>query len=252
MNQCFDLMKKNNIVLAVVSGTLTSVDQWHSHDPKRILKGMHGGDPTKFVDPEVFKILVKERKVNVLGEIGAQYHGYSPSDPAFDPYWAIAEQSEIPVAIHTGGSFPGITYNGFPKFRLRLGDPLLLEDMLVKFPKLKVYIMHAGGMYFGRNAISLMVMYPHVYADIGVLTWMTLPQASETLEFFLKEAKKRSILDRVMFGTDQMLWTEAIELAIKRVNSYNFLTSEEKRAIFYDNAARFLRLSEEVIKLHHN
>jgi predicted TIM-barrel fold metal-dependent hydrolase len=45
----------------------------------------------------------------------------------------------------TGGAPPGKPYTCCPKFRLKLGDPLLLEDMLVNCPKLKVYVMHAGG-----------------------------------------------------------------------------------------------------------
>ena len=55
-----------------------------------------------------------------------------------------------------------------------------------------------------------------------------------------------------MFGTDQMVWPEAIEMAIEKVQSLDFLTLEEKQGIFYMNAARFLNLSEETIAEHHN
>ena len=54
-----------------------------------------------------------------------------------------------------------------------------------------------------------------------------------------------------MFGSDQMIWPEAIELAIEAIESAPFLDEEEKRDIFYNNAARFLRLSEEEIARHH-
>lgn len=42
--------------------------------------------------------------------------------------------------------------------------------MLVKYPRVKVYVMHAGG-FFPQNALMLMTMYPHVYVDIGTLSW---------------------------------------------------------------------------------
>jgi predicted TIM-barrel fold metal-dependent hydrolase len=37
-------------------------------------------------------------------------------------------------------------------------------------------------------------------------------------------------------------WVEAIDLAIEGIESATFLTKEQKRDIFYNNAARFLRL----------
>lgn len=39
-----------------------------------------------------------------------------------------------------------------------------------------------------------------------------------------------------------MFWPEAIAMAIDGIKSATFLTKEEKRDIFYNNAARFLRL----------
>jgi hypothetical protein len=120
--------------------------------------------------------------------------------------------------------------------------------MLVKYPTLKVYVMHAGG-FFPQNALMLMTMYPHIYVDIGALSWT--PIAGDLLEPFLTEVKRRRMLDRVMFGSDQMRWPEAIALAIDRVNRLDFLTVEEKEHIFYDNAAKFLGLSAEDIARHH-
>ena len=50
--------------------------------------------------------------------------------------------------------------------------------------------------------------------------------------------------------SDQMRWPEAIALAIDRVNRIDFLTVEEKQAIFYDNAAKFLGLTAGEIARH--
>jgi predicted TIM-barrel fold metal-dependent hydrolase len=197
--------------------------------------------------PEALDRLYRDKRLDAFGEVAAQYEGYSPSDPAFDPYWAVAAQHRVPVGIHTGGAPPGTPYGCCPKFRLRLGDPLLLEDLLVKHPTLKVYVMHAGGFFFD-HALMLMTMYAHVYADIGALSWT--PIAGDLLEPFLREAKRRRLLGRVMFGSDQMQWPEAIGLAIDRVNRLDVLTVDEKQDLFYDNAAKFLALSAEEIARH--
>jgi predicted TIM-barrel fold metal-dependent hydrolase len=243
------IMKERNVVLGIVSGSaLADVEAWEAAAPARIMKGISVDDPTRFIAPQELDRLFREKRLDVFGEVAAQYAGYSPSDPAFDAYWAVAEKHGVPVGIHTGGAPPGTPYSCCPKFRLALGDPLLLEDMLVKYPKLKVYVMHAGG-FFPQNALMLMTMYPHVYVDISTLTWT--PIAGDLLEPFLTEAKRRRLLDRVMFGSDQMRWPEAIALAIDRVNRLSFLTVEEKADIFYDNAAKFLGLTAEDIARHH-
>ena len=36
----------------------------------------------------------------VMGEIGLQYEGLSPSDPSVDKYFTFAEELRIAVAIH--------------------------------------------------------------------------------------------------------------------------------------------------------
>jgi uncharacterized protein len=244
-------MKKHNVVMGAVSGDLIEpTESWHQLEPGRILKAIALGDPAGFMTPDQFEDMVQQKRIQVLGEVIAQYVGYSASDAVYAPYLKIAEKHGIPVGIHTGASFPGIHEMGYPKFRLSLGDPLLLEDMLAEFPALRVYMMHAGGQYY-MNAIELMTMYPHVYTDISVLNWLP-GWTADVLIDFLKEAKKRGILDRVMFGSDQMFWPQAIEQAIANVNAFDFLTLDEKKGIFYDNAARFLGLSDEEIAKHHN
>jgi predicted TIM-barrel fold metal-dependent hydrolase len=243
------IMKERNVVLGIVSGSgLADVEAWDAAAPDRIMKGISVDDPTRFMAPQDLDRLFQEKKLDAFGEVAAQYAGYSPSDPAFDAYWAVAAKHRVPVGIHTGGAPPRTPYTCCPKFRLALGDPLLLEDLLVKYPTLKVYVMHAGG-FFPQNALMLMTMYPQVYVDISTLTWT--PIAGDMLEPFLTEAKRRRLLDRVMFGSDQMRWPEAIALAIDRVNRLSFLTVEEKKDIFYDNAARFLGLTGEEIARHH-
>jgi len=250
MHRTIEAMRQYKVVMAAVSGEfLLSAENWYNYDPDRVLKAIVLGDPADFMSAEQFSELAQENQIHILGELIGQYVGYSPSDPVYAPYFKIAEEHGIPVGIHTGASFPGVHHMGYPKFRLSLGDPLLLEDLLVEYPRLKVYMMHAGGQYY-NHAIDMMTMYPNLYTDISLLNWMP-GWTQEVLELFLKEAQKRGLLDRVLFGSDQMFWPQAIGMAIGHVNSFDFLTLEEKKGIFYSNAARFLGLSDEEIARHH-
>ena len=76
----------------------------------------------------------------VMGEIGPQGVGMSPSDMSVDDFFALAERLDIPVAIHMS-SGRGIST---PAFRVSAGDPLLLEELLARHPKLRVQVMHAA------------------------------------------------------------------------------------------------------------
>lgn len=246
-----EVMNENGVVLGVVSGDeLAAAESLATRAPNRFLKGITVYDPRTDLDIEEFVDWIRNGRLDIFAEVAGQYAGYSPSDPVFDSYWSVAEEHGIPVGIHTGEAAPGTPYRRYPRFRVKLGDPLLLEDMLVAHPDLKVFVEHAGGWFYERT-LQLMQMYPHVYAEVGVLGHAREHVTTKTLERFLKRAKAFGYLDRVMFGSDQMVWPEMIKTSIEAVQAIDFLTIEEKQAIFYDNAAQFLELSEQEIARHH-
>ncbi len=249
-NETYQLMRKNNIVLGIVSNNRRSVLKWMQKDVDgRLWPGSSISSKSKKWTPESFEQAVIKGEVKVFGEVGPYYAGKTISDPVYAPYLAICEKYGIPLALHTGGGPPQIPYKGAPNARLTLSNPFLAEDMLVKYPKLKVYLMHSGVHYY-EEALRLMLMYPRVYSDLGVILWVhELPKHYG--EEFLKLAKKFGMLKRVMYGTDQMVWPHAIDLSIKQLNSFDFLTESEKRDIFYNNAARFLELDQATIDKHH-
>lgn len=56
---------------------------------------------------------------------------------------------------------------------------------------------------------------------------------------------------RIMFGSDQIFWPDAIGKAIETIEKAPFLDEGQKRDILYNNAARFLRLSDADIARDH-
>jgi len=240
-------MEKYNIVAAIVSGPLEAVEEWRSAAPGRILGSPLFGRPGvelfggTLPTLESLRGRYRDGRLKAMAEVTAQYEGLSPSDPALDPYFAIAEEFDVPVGIHTGTSFPGTPFSGYPRFRVALGNPLLLEDLLVRRPKLRVFIMH-GGEPWRRETVALMQMYQELYMDVAVIDWIDGPEGRPRFHEFLREMFAAGLGKRIMFGTDQMRWPEAIGMAIDSIESADFLTEEQRRDIFYNNAARFLRL----------
>jgi len=240
-------MQKHNVVLAVASGPLPDVLRWASVDPARFMGGAGVGPLDALPDVESLRRLAQDRQIAVFGELGLQYHGLSASDPAVAPYFALAEELDVPVALHTGLGGSGTAYGCCPKFRASLGNPAIVEDMLARHPRLRVYLMHAGYPYLAETK-AILHSYPQVYVDIAALNW-TLPRAE--FHAYLKGLIDAGFGKRIMFGSDQMVWPDAIGLAIAGVEQATFLSPEQKRDIFYNNAAVFLRLDQATIEKHH-
>ena len=159
-----------------------------------------------------------------------------------DTLYKIAVSYDLPVGIHFGLAPPGSQLSNFPDMRIEFGNPLMIQDVLIKFPKLRVYIMHAALPLFGDETLAIMYMFPNVYADIGVVTWADNYTIESVKEFLIK-ACKYGLTDRIMYGSDEMVWPGAIGLSVDFINNADFLTDKQKRDILYNNAAKFLRLS---------
>jgi predicted TIM-barrel fold metal-dependent hydrolase len=184
--------------------------------------------------------MYKAGMLKVLGEITVQYDGVGPNDARLEPYWKLAEELDVPVGIHIGPGPPGAAYLGLTKYRMKLSDPLLLEDVLVRHPRLRLYVMHAGWPMIDQM-IALLYAHPQVYVDLAVIDY-TQPRAE--FHRYLQRLVDAGYGKRVMFGSDQMVWPEAIGFGIAGIQSAAFLTEEQKRDILHDNAARFLRLTK--------
>jgi uncharacterized protein len=245
MKQSIAALKRRNVI-GVVSGPL--LDRWVEAGEGRVIPSYRfnfGMNPLP--GPDEVRRSLASAKYSVLGEVAIQYEGVSPSDERFAPYLAVAEELDVPVAIHIGTGPPGAPYLGSPRYRARLHSALLLEDAIMRHPKLRICVMHAGWPMLD-DMLALMWAHPQVYVDTGAIAW-ALPRRE--FHRYLQRIVDSGFGQRVMFGSDQMNWPGLIEKSIEAIESADFLTPEQKRDILYNNAARFLRLSQADIARHH-
>jgi uncharacterized protein len=247
LEETIAVLRRRNII-GVLSGSPEEVSRWKDAAPDRLIPAVQFNLVRDAeITPDSLRQLAESGVVEVFGEITNQYTGIAPGDRRMDSYWAVAEELDLPVAIHMGEGRPGEPYIGGPEYRVRLGSPLLLEDVLVRHPRLRVYVMHYGSPLV-EEMIAVMQIYPQVYVDLGGNQWL-LPRAA-----FYRQLEK--LIDagfgkRIMFGSDQLIWPGLIEFGIATIEEAPFLSEEQKRDILYHNAARFLRLSEAEIARHH-
>lgn len=189
-----------------------------------------------FTDKKDFQDLIwvenqiKENKIDFIGEVLSQYYGISPSDEKLYPYYAIAEKYGIPVGLHTGLAGPN---HGSPTFKVSLESPILFEDFLQKFPKLKVWIMHSGAPFLD-DTLAIMGYYRNVYADISAISNPDIFPATDFYQI-VKRLIDAGLENRLMFGSDN----GDINKIIANVNSLDFLSAEQKEKLFYRNAEIF-------------
>ncbi|MGH9794113.1 MAG: amidohydrolase family protein, partial [Candidatus Acidiferrales bacterium] len=148
LRQTLRMLERYNI-RAVTSGSLEAVSKWRAAAPDRIIPALDferahyaEGRPL-YRDPAELRRLFKGGKFAIFAEVDPQYHGLSPADESLEPYFALAEELDIPIGIHMGeGPVGGPHREGYSGYRVAVGRPLLLEEVLVRHPRLRVSVMH--------------------------------------------------------------------------------------------------------------
>jgi predicted TIM-barrel fold metal-dependent hydrolase len=259
LRQTVAVMEKYNI-FGVLGGKPELVAKWMKAAPGRFIPGLDfrldratgtataTGDGSQFkpMSPDEIRALYQKGAFRVFGEVLNQYAGIAPDDERMELYWAMTEELDIPVGIHLGPGGPGEFYLGNRGYRARLQSALTLEEVLVRHPRLRVYIMHAGYPMLD-DLLALLFSHPQVYVEVSMLANV---EPRPAFYRYLKAVVDHGYGERVMFGSDQMVWPGLIEPAIEAVEKAPFLTRRQKRDIFYNNAARFLRLNKEEMTRH--
>lgn len=109
--QTIQVMERLNI-FGVLSGSPNRVAEWMAAAPGRFLPGVgfQLGSREDHLSVDSLRTLHSGGHLAVLAEITNQYAGIEPADERMEPYWALAEQLDIPAGIHIGPGPPGVIY----------------------------------------------------------------------------------------------------------------------------------------------
>ena len=122
------------------------------------------------------------------------YGGWDPQDPRAMSIFAKAEQYGLPIMFHQGTIFPR-------KAPLKYANPVLLEDIALQFPELKMIIAHMGHPWEAETTV-LIRKQPNVFADISALFY-------RPWQFYnsLRLAVEYGVTNKLLFGTDYPIAT---------------------------------------------
>ena len=160
-------------------------------------------------------------------KLAPTYQHFHANDPSLYPLYAVAQEAGVPVHVHTGTSV-------FPQAKIKYGDPLLLDEVAVDFPRLKLVIVHSGRGFWYDQAFFLGQQHEHVYLEIAGLP------PKKLLEYF---PKLERLSHKFIFGSD---WPAMPGLA-ENVAAVRTLpiSQEAQDAILGGTAARLLGIDVE-------
>lgn len=239
-------MRARNVRRGVLAGDPALVGDWMAKAP-----GLFVAAAVPSIRDDqglaLLRALHAAGKASVFAELGAQYQGLRADDSKLESFWALAEQLDVPVGIHLGEGMPGQMAGRTDRYRVALTTPFQLEAALLRHPRLRLWVMHAASP-LTDEMIAMLFEYPQLHVDVAANVW-SMPRA----QFYdqLKRLVDAGFSRRIMFGSDQTLFPQAIGLAIDTIEQAPFLTEAQKRDILYHNAARFLRLTPEEIAADH-
>jgi len=134
-----------------------------------------------------------EHYVNDLGLRGLKcspiYQNWDPQDPRHLPLFKKAEALGIPVNVHQGTSF-------VRRGPLKFANPILLEDIAVACPDLRMVISHMGHPW-EDECVVLIRKHPNLYANISALHYRPLRHYQSFIS-----ALEYGVEQKLIFGSD--------------------------------------------------
>jgi len=176
------------------------------------------------VHPDSLKMEEDIDHLQKLGLKGVKLHADIQAIAADDPrcmkIYAICQERNLPVLMHTGDH------------RFNYSNPARVARVLEAFPRLTVVGAHLGGWSVWDEAEHVLPEYPNFYVDCSSSMYALSPE--KTLEIIRAYGA-----DRVLYGTDFPMWP--MEKEIERFFELN-LTNEERELILHGNAERLFEI----------
>jgi uncharacterized protein len=196
--------------------------------------------PFASVDPWRGKAGAREarRLVERYGVRGFKFHpsiqGFAPNDPVAYPLYEVIEELGVPALFHTGQTGIGAGVPGGGGVRLKYSNPMLIDDVAVDFPELRIILAHPS-FPWQDEALAVATHKPYVYIDLSGWSPKYFPPQ-------LVRYANSLLQDKVLFGSDYPVITPDRWLAdFDKLE----IKPDVRPKILKTNAARLLELKSE-------
>lgn len=234
-------MRRNRIDVALVltsykvvpgrPSTRAVVDATRSLDNIHVVAGVSYLNLTGS-DLQEIRAFLEEGTVKGL-KLYPGYEPFYPADPKLTPLYALAEEFDVPVMIHSGDTYA-------PSGKIKFSHPINVDEVAVDFPRVRFLICHLGNPWF-RDCMEVVYKNENVYADISGLV---LGDFSDRFEEYMRKQLQEMMIwgmnpAKVLFGTDWPI--SSMESYVRFVEELP-LPIRDKQLLLYENAAKLFRI----------
>jgi predicted TIM-barrel fold metal-dependent hydrolase len=104
------------------------------------------------------------------GVKGFKFHpplqNFDPGDRMAWPLYEVINHYQLPAIFHTGHSGMGTGMPGGGGIRLKYGQPILVDEVAVAFPDIKIILAHPGWPWTDES-LSMALHKPNVFIDLS-------------------------------------------------------------------------------------
>lgn len=124
------------------------------------------------IDPHKGKLgaIEARRLIEDHGVRGFKFHpplqNFDPGDRMAWPLYEVINDHQLPVIFHTGHSGMGSGMAGGGGIRLKYGQPILVDDVAVDFPGMKIILAHPGWPWTDES-LSMALHKPNIFIDLS-------------------------------------------------------------------------------------
>lgn len=193
--------------------------------------------PFASIDPHKGRMGAREARdlVENCGVKGFKFHhimqGCPPADQMAYPIYEIINHYKLPAIFHTGHSGMGTGMRGGGGVRLKYGQPMLVDDVAVDFPDMKIILAHPSWPWVDES-LSMALHKTNVYIDLS--GWSPKYFAPQIIQYANTQLRRK-----MLFGSDFPLIHPDKWLDAARGVGFR---EEILPGIMKDNAARLLGL----------
>ena len=190
------------------------------------------------IDPHKGKYGAREAEdlIKNYGVKGFKFHHIAqnchPADTMGYPIYEVINEYKMPVIFHTGHSGMGTGMRGGGGMRLKYGEPMLVDDVAVDFPDMKIILAHPSWPWVDES-LSMALHKTNVYIDLS--GWSPKYFPKQVIQYANTQLKHK-----MLFGSDFPLIHP--DKWIKVAQDVGF-REEVMPGIMKDNAAKLLGLT---------
>jgi predicted TIM-barrel fold metal-dependent hydrolase len=128
--------------------------------------------PFASIDPHKgkFGALEARRLVEEFGVKGFKFHpplqNFNPGDRMAYPLYEVIAHYKLPAIFHTGHSGLGTGMRGGGGVRLKYGQPIMVDDVAVDFPDMKIILAHPSWPWTDES-LSMALHKENVFIDLS-------------------------------------------------------------------------------------